>query len=1322
MSASFSNRLKRLRRRLHMAMTVDRYTLSPKITRMEKSLAGRFDPEAFEKALHLLERRLEASVHRRAFRKSRRHVLEYPPELPISAHREEIIDAVRNHPVVIVSGETGSGKTTQIPKFCLEAGRGVAGVIGCTQPRRIAAVTVAHRIAEEMKGPLGRTVGYKIRFQEHTGKDLFIKIMTDGILLAESARDRNLWAYDTLIIDEAHERSLNIDFLLGYLRNLLARRRNLKLIITSATIDTEKFSKAFHDAPVVDVSGRTYPVDIRYAPDSEEDTPYTEIAAEAARRLVRRGNPGDVLIFMPTERDIRETCEILEGMPLKKTKVMPLFSRLPAQDQKKIFAATKNRKIIVATNVAETSITIPGIRYVVDTGLARISQFRPSTRTNALPVLPISKSSADQRKGRCGRVEAGVCIRLYSETDYLSRPLYTPPEILRSNLAEVILKMIALDMGEPADFPFIDAPAPKWIHNGFETLTELGALKKDASGQRILTETGRKMARMPLDPRISRMLLEAENEKCLPEIAVIAAALSIPDPRETPMGKEAAAREAHRAFAHPDSDFLTLLRLWHGFQEATGGTKGASAMRRFCRRHYLSFRRMREWQDIHSQILDILAETGLFTQNYPEVAPGEAVFRKESDAYAQIHRAVLSGFLSNIALRKDKNIYTAARGKEVMLFPGSGLFNRGGEWIVAAEIVETSRIFARTAANIEKAWLEPVGKDQCRYTYQNPFWSKTQETVMAEEQVHLYGLCIEPGRPVPYGPIDPEKAGDVFIREALMEGRIKNPPAFLQHNQKLIREVEALEHKLRRRDLKAGNPEIYAFYSSRLEGVFDLRSLKKRIREKGSDVFLRMERKDLVNYFPNPETLSGFPDTLSFAGKAFGLRYRFHPGEPDDGVTLHVPYSLAPAIPTERLEWMVPGFLPDKIEALIKGLPKGYRKSIPPFSSFKDVLLQSLPPPEVPLTRFLSRFIQEQFGVNIPEALWSPRTLPEHLRMRIVFETPDGKCIHSGRAPDAFAFNPKTRQRFSPPEDVKALQSRWEKEGITEWNFEDLPETLSVKSRDEQEWLFFPALERNSVNNGARLRLFSFLADARKAHPDGVSALFEKRFARSLKELHRAMTPSKIPTRAAARFGGIEGIREGILKRVASDLFKKSIRTRKEFESMQEAVLPKIHSRGLMLFNAATAVFEALDAAEIKIHALARAHPGNPGILAFLESLRKDLTALVPDTFIQIYDDDRLLHLPRYIRATGIRAEKGILDFKKDQERFKQLSGFLAELERMIQALTPFSSGEKRKAVEDFYWLIEEFKVSLFAQELKTPFPVSAKKLQARMEAIQQMN
>ncbi len=807
--------------------------------------------------------------NRLAERRSNRPPLRYPPGLPILERKDEIVAAIRRHPVVIVTGETGSGKTTQIPKMCLEAGRGLAGLIGCTQPRRIAATSVASRISEELGEEPGRSVGYKIRFDEKTSPGAYIKIMTDGVLLMEAHRDPMLRAYDTLIVDEAHERSLNIDFILGILKTILARRRDLRVVITSATIDTEKFSKAFGDAPVVEVSGRLYPVEVRYRPpdagaDGKEEQTPPEAAVRAVDELVDRRERGDILIFMPTEQDIRETCGLLSGRFREEVVILPLYSRLTSAQQHRVFQSLPRRKIVVATNVAETSITIPGIRFVIDTGLARISQYNPRSRTSGLPVRAISRSSADQRKGRCGRVQNGICIRLYAEEDYLGRALYTAPEILRSNLAGVILRMLALNLGDIDAFPFIDRPASKSIRDGIDILLELGAIEAEEKETRgpthpwRLTERGRIMARLPLDPRISRMIIEARKEGCLPEVAIVAAALSVQDPRERPAEKEAQADRVQAQFKDPASDFSAMLGLWRRCREQMSSPKSGNALRRFCKEHFLSFRRIKEWQDIHDQLLTILAEQKFTARrgDHPARLSGE-------ELYGAIHRSVLSGFLGHIAVRKEKNLYTATQGRQAMIFPGSGLFNRGGNWIVCAEAVETSRMFARTAANIESEWIEEVGSHLCRYAYNEAQWDRKRGEVVATEKVTLYGLTIVPGRRVSYGRINPSEAAEIFIRSALVEGDIEGTFPFLEYNRALIRKFAEMEDKLRRRDIVAGEDALAAFYRERLTGVFDIRTLRKIIKEQGND-FLQMT--DLALNMLHDALVSFINEDAEYAG------------------------------------------------------------------------------------------------------------------------------------------------------------------------------------------------------------------------------------------------------------------------------------------------------------------------------------------------------------------------------------------------------------------------------------------------------------------------
>ena len=737
---------KKIESLLPEALTVDRYAIRHEIIRIKRWTAKSPSDERINKRLVGLEKKLRTSVKKRLWRKANRPEPVYNHALPILAKKDQIIASISKNQVIIISGETGSGKTTQIPKFCLAAGRGIDGKIGCTQPRRIAAVTVSRRIAEELGEALGRSVGYKIRFKDKTSPNAFIKIMTDGILLAETQSDTYLNEYDTLIVDEAHERSLNIDFILGILKTLLKRRKDLKLIITSATIDTEKFSKAFDNAPVIEVSGRMYPVEVEYSPmettsEENDDPTHIEMAVRVMDRLLNETVTGDILVFMPTEQDIRETCELIKVRKYKNTVIFPLFARLAASEQSQVFSNVSARKIIVATNIAETSLTIPGIKYVIDSGLARTSRYTPKSRITALPVTAISKSSADQRKGRCGRVENGVCIRLYSEEDFEDRPLFTRPEILRANLAEVILRMTALKLGDISDFPFIDKPASKSIQDGLDLLYELGAIVPESNQKTkkkqkrlLLSEKGRLMARLPVDPRLSRMLMEAQIQGCLKEMAVIASALSIQDPRERPAEKAQAADRVQKVFHDPSSDFITLLNIWKNYHRTWQKEKTTGGLKRFCKTHFLSFRKMREWRDIHAQLSEILKEYGLENNTHrPEntrvandtspQTPDAESFAKDmgfTPLYATIHKSILSGFLSNIAMKKEENIFHGAKGKEVMIFPGSALFNRSKKWIVAAELVETSRLFARTCANIDSAWLEKLGGEPVQIYVSSP--------------------------------------------------------------------------------------------------------------------------------------------------------------------------------------------------------------------------------------------------------------------------------------------------------------------------------------------------------------------------------------------------------------------------------------------------------------------------------------------------------------------------------------------------------------------------------------------------------------------------
>ncbi len=1321
-----------LRNLLKKAMHSDAVVLRRELDRLVRSRKKMADAE-IARHLNGLAPKIRDAVARRQRRREGVPRFQDLTHLPITAAKAAIIDSIRNHPVTIISGETGSGKTTQIPKFCLAAGRGISGKIACTQPRRIAATTVAARIAEELGEDLGRSVGYKIRFQDKSSPDAYIKVVTDGILLAETQGDPWLNEYDTIIVDEAHERSLNIDFVLGILKQLVHKRRNLKLIITSATIDTEKFSKAFDDAPVIEVSGRLYPVETRYfypdaGPEDKEDRTPVELAATAVDGLMARRTRGDILIFMPTEQDIRETCETLGGRQFARTVILPLFARLSAGEQRKVFAGTAARKIIVATNVAETSITIPGIKYVVDTGLARISQYVPRSRTTSLPVVPISRSSADQRKGRCGRVANGVCIRLYTEEDYANRPLFTQPEILRSNLAEVILRMIALKLGNIADFPFIDRPAEKSIQDGFDLLLELGAIfrpevTRSGAGVYRLTENGSTMARLPIDPRLSRMLIEARKEGCLGPVVILAAALSIQDVRERPLDKEALADQAHRQFVDPLSDFVTVLNIWHAIHDSSSRPGSMNELKKFCRQHFLSFRRIREWRDIRGQIKAVLKDQrfgpGEANGQIPADLPvgGQADDGSFHPLYATIHRAILSGFLSNIALQKEKVFYRASKDREVMLFPGSGLFKNPGNWIVAAEMVETSRLFARKAATIDVAWLEPLGGDLCRTSWSDPHWERSREEVVAREQVTLFGLPIVQDRRVAFGRIDPQQATNIFVRSALVEGDVKQPLAFMRHNAELVDAVRSMEDRIRRRDILVDDEVLVAFYKERLPGVSDMRTLKHRIRKQGGDRFLRLDREMLIRYAPDPDVLDQFPRQLDLGHRVLDCDYAFEPGTETDGVTLTIPAETTGDVPRQQLDWLVPGLLAEKITALIRGLPKAYRVKLVPVADTVQTLLREMPRGRESLPTALSRFLFQRLNVDIPAAAWPMEGLPDHLKMRLAITDARGRVVASGRDDSLL-----DQQGSEPalPAGMSALAKQWERRGITTWDFGDLPDDLAASDGRGTPWRLYPRLE--AEGNQIRIRLFSDLKAAKAAHVNGVAALLTRHFVDDLKFLKKNLKLPLLLKRQTVYFGGLAAIEAQLFHCVTRELFAHPILTAADYQArLDEQTALRVHQCGQDLRDVVVAVIEAHHEVQCRITEVEKKRVASPVVGQFLQTLKNELTCLVPDNFVLLYDRQRLSHLVRYLSALSIRAQRGYTNLEKDRTRDSLVAPLVDQLNRMLQSMDRSTSAEKRAAVESFFWTIEEYKVSVFAQEVGTDGPVSVKRLNRLIGEIERM-
>jgi len=1481
------NKLKKIEEMIDKVMCKERPLLVRELKRVNHK---KKDGSDYEKSVDRLLQKSVASAARVAARKEKIPHITYIPELPITDKKDEIIAALKQHRVVIIAGETGSGKTTQIPKFCIAAGRGAAGTIGCTQPRRIAAINVAARIAEELgvgrssddgnsgdgssgkiweggaesegsavRGADGKlsgngslqTVGYKIRFDDTSAPDTIIKVMTDGILLAETQRDPFLNEYDTIIVDEAHERSLNIDFTLGILRDLIRKRDDLKLVITSATIDTQKFSRAFDDAPVIEVSGRMYPVEVRYMPvqgyddPEQDDQGYVEASVEAVETIQRESRYGDILIFMPTEQDITETVELLRGRSWPGVAVMPLYARLSAAEQAKIFHRGPGRKIIVSTNVAETSLTIPGIRYVIDTGLARIPHYSPRTRTTALPVTPISRSSADQRKGRCGRVENGICIRLYDEENYNSRAQFTSPEILRSNLAEVILRMISLNLGDVSAFPFIDMPSPKSVKDGFDTLLELGAIVQERGGQGakmseiqregadgkngsessltgnhpgrlrgrkrakgkktargyLLTEKGGIMARIPVDPKLSRILIEADERGCLEEAAIIASALSISDPRQRPQEKARQADQKHALFKDPASDFISLLNIWnacHGGKIGSGtiednssetessssrresnSTRGQSTLksrtsaRKFCKEHYLSFRRIREWGDIHRQIISVLREHGITGRNRVEFTTGtKGLKAKEYDIggefYTQLHKSILSGYLGNIAHKKEKNIYHAAKGQKAMIFPGSSIFGKGGNWIVAAEYVETSLLFARTAATIDVDWLEELGKELLTFTWSSPHWEKKRGEVVANEQVSLFGLVVVQQRPVAYGGINPVEAGEIFIRHALVEGEIEMKFPFMVHNQRLIQELQKLEEKTRKRDILITEEDIYLFYQKRVDRDFyNIKTFAKYLKDKRDDSFLCMTLEDLRQKSVDEEHLAGFPDTIKLGDARFRLEYDFKPGAETDGVTIKIPAVSAGHVMGSQvepaIEWLVPGLFREKVMALIRNLPKSHRVKLLPVAEKAEIISKEIQHRGRPLFHELSAFVKDKFNADIPPSAWSDEGLDPHLKMRISIRDDEDKEIAASRSR-------KMLQEYTDPSLLQGdcfekAKKRWEQEEIRSWDFtaslgcDTLPGSIRVDEAapDSSGHLpslsveLFPALtwEKSQV----ALRLFRTEQMAQHHHREGVRNLFIICYESDINGLKKDIKNAARLKGYSSFFGGVDRLNQALFGAITEHLFSHDIRDRDSFESHAAVVIPKLYSTGQELITRVTELCEEYDCTKSVLKNISLKNRNREQLLNLMERLEQNLVELVPPDFLQIYPYDRVPALKRYVAAIRVRAERAVVDPLRDQKRWGEVLKYLELFEAIcgdwqeeppalsrefslsgeqrasgrwsILNRCSHSSGywskEKAEAVETLFWMIEEYKVSLFAQELKTAVKISPRRLDAICEEIRRM-
>jgi ATP-dependent helicase HrpA len=1290
--------IKQLQKELESIMVVDAAWCRRRIGIVRRRLKKRHAVDRMLQELLLRFSDSQATVKRRS---DSLPEPEYDAGLPISAHREELISALREHQVLIVAGETGSGKTTQLPKLCLEACRGTRGLIACTQPRRIAARAMADRVSEELGSRLGDLVAYQVRFRERSSKNSLVKFMTDGILLAETAHDRDLNAYDTIIIDEAHERSLNIDFLLGYLKVILRRRPDLKLIITSATIDTAKFSSHFNDAPVVTVSGRGYPVDIVYQPLSEEaddgsaagrqrsDRDLYKGISDAVRRLGRIDPRGDILVFLSGEREIREAGDFLARQRLAQTEILPLYARLSAAEQRRVFHPGAQRRIILSTNVAETSLTVPRIRFVVDSGLVRISRYAHRSRIQRLPIEPVSQASANQRSGRCGRLGPGTCVRLYDEADFLSRPEFTEPEILRTSLASVILRMLSMGLGTVEQFPFIDAPAPRMINDAYKLLFELGAI----DDSRKPTPLGLRLARWPMDVRLARMVVEGSDRGCLEDLLVLAAALSIQDPRERPLDAQAAADEAHGRFSDERSDFSGFLLLWQYLRKQRKSVSG-NQFRKLCRREFLNWQRVLEWFDLYQQLRDQAREDRLRLSG------------RHGD-YEQVHKALLSGLLSHVGLKHpEDHSYQGVRAKSFHIFPGSGLFGRRPKWLMCAEIVETSRPWGRGNAVIQPEWIEELGKHLLKHRYFDPHWSRRRGEVLAWEQVSLFGLVIVEKRRVRYAPIDSRECRRIFILHALVRGELDTRASFMDHNRELRSEVEALEHKRRKRDVLADEHAQFDFFAARIPDTVDsARSFEKwlsRIGQEGRRQ-LHLGHDILMREDAGKAPGELFPDRLVQGGNHFRLDYQFEPGHEADGVSLTVPLELLNTLDAGRLQWLVPGLLRDKLIALIRQLPKPVRRSLTPVPDFADALGEAIHGREAePLLKLLASEIRRMTGMEVAQSDLEESSIADHFRYRIQVTGDDGSIVASGRDLAALQaeFGKQAQRSF-----MDRQGEAFNRDGEKIWVFGRLP--VGVDSAGGVK--AFPALV--DQHDAVGLRLFDTRHEAWSAHQDGVLRLLGLSLSEKIPYLRRHHGLTRESQLVWSTIGSVEELASDLawssLALMAGDV--SVVRDQAAFEALCERArsgIGPVFTQRAGLMNQLLPLYGRIDrrlSSDIE-----NRFPD------LSEDIWMQLSDLVYPGFLLDLEADRLGHYPRYLQAIEERLLQAVQDPGRDRQRMARVTPWWRKYIERLESGCVYD-----EATDAFRWLLEEYRVSLFAQKLGTACKVSEKRLEEAWRRVQ---
>ncbi len=1229
--------------------------------------------------------------------------IEFPADLPVVARREDLARAISEHQVVIVCGETGSGKTTQLPKICLKLGRGVPGCIGHTQPRRVAARSVASRIAHELKTELGGAVGFKVRFNDKVSADTSIKLMTDGILLAEIHRDPLLRNYDTIIVDEAHERSLNIDFLLGYLKQLLPRRRDLKLIITSATLDADRFARHFN-AQVIEVSGRSYPVEARYRPlqeNEEGDTQDVPQAVSAALdELAAGGLRGDVLVFLPGEREIRDTAEVLRKHHPKGLEVLPLFARLSAAEQDRIFKpASGMRRVVLATNVAETSLTVPNIGYVIDSGLARVNRYSIRQKVEQLHIEKISRAAANQRAGRCGRVMSGVCIRLYDEEGFGQRPEFTDPEIFRVSLATVILRMSALNLGDIAEFPFIEPPTPRMIADGYQLLAELNAIDET----RTLTQTGHELAKLPLDPKIARLLLAGRQYHCLNEILIIASALSVQDPRERPLERQEAADTAHKRFADERSDFLAYVKLWAWFREAVAHKKSNRLLAEECRKNFLSPMRLREWHELHQQLHAQVAEMGMRGNEQPAT-------------YEQIHKALLCGLLGNIGMKNiEGNEYLGARGIKFLVASNSVLAKKGTKWVVAAELIETHRLYARCVARIEPEWLEEVGDHLIKRHYYDPHWEKKAAQVVAYERTTLHGLLINPKKRVHYGPMDPAESREVFIRQALVGGEYNTTAQFFAHNLKLIHDIEALEHKSRRPDVLVDDELIYAFYDSCIpEGIHNGAAFEhwRKEAEREKPKLLYLKKDDLMRHEAAGITTEQFPPQLKIDGVSFALSYNFSPGKNDDGITLTVPLALINQVSAARCEWLIPGILPEKVTQLIKTLPQRIRRHMVPVPEFAAAFCREVTPANTPLLQALARYIREQKQLDVSLDAFRVEQLPPHMLMNFRVFDEHGRQL--GMSRNFSQLHGELSLRVAPV-TVAAVEHEQGAEisaqRYTSWSFGEFVATHGVKRAGQAVTLYNALVDDGDA---VVVRAFDTREAAQAAHRAGLRRLFMLLLKEQVKYLEKNLPDAqRIGMLFMMPNAPFTGTQQELQQQILATTFDRCCLAEPLPASEAEFIARGKEAKNRLLLIAQE-IARLVGAILAEYQTLQKTLHQIKSNAQVAQDIRTQLEWLLHKRFIATTPFERLQHLPRYLKAISLRIEKLRANPARDAQCMSQMQPLLQAWQKLRQS----QQGNADPHVEDFAWMLQELRVSLFAQELKTPVIVSVKRLEKMLAGI----